>query len=319
MGTSYIQKSKPLKMPTVTTTITSAAASGTCTTVTTTEATPDSSSSHPNVAFVGSCLAAWGRGELTTAEGCRQWITEDAVWSFVNAAAFTNTDIIRDYIGPAGLAEGCNNIASHGIDLGDPATWKFAANEDYVDVRIPNHSFGLTSTGKYTPADGTPAGYHFVTFSVNGSGDKLTGCHHNVPVGLNDCFDSPLSLVESMIGAWGAGELMDNAKLTKYFSADSVIDGGSSTAPGFQQYDFGGFQRHLTEMALYDFNDMTWDFYPCPFGVTAIWTISSLSRKDTGKATPPTKGINLFTVEGGKITKAQIIFNTIADVEALWA
>ena len=54
-----------------------------------------------------------------------------------------------------------------------------------------------------------------------------------------------------MIGAWGAGELMDNAKLTKYFSADSVVDAGSSTAPGFQKYDFDGFQRHLTEMALY--------------------------------------------------------------------
>ena len=69
----------------------------------------------------------------------------------------------------------------------------------------------------------------------------------------------------------------------------------------------------------YDFNDMTWEFLPCAFGVTAVWTISSLSRKDTGKATAPMKGINLFTVEGGKILKAQIIQSNIADIEALWA
>jgi hypothetical protein len=71
--------------------------------------------------------------------------------------------------------------------------------------------------------------------------------------------------------------------------------------------------------AQYDMNDMTWDVYPAPGGAIGEWTVGSMVVKATGQATGPMCGINRFTVDGGKITKVNIVLSAddTAQLEAL--
>jgi hypothetical protein len=66
---------------------------------------------------------------------------------------------------------------------------------------------------------------------------------------------------------------------------------------------------------------MNWEVYTAPGGAIGEWTVSSLVRLATGKATGPLSGFNRFTLNGGKITKVSIVFSADdnAQIEALFA
>jgi len=292
-------------MPTVTTTVTSACASGAVTTQTTTEATPDTGAALTNAAskLCEEMVNVWFTGKLPGRVG--------EFWS-PTCKVEAGPGVVTgwgDYSNHSGLVDWFKDL--EGYNFHD-MNWTFyprpgGAVGEWTCSSLENKTTGKKTKKPFTGvnlfdvgADGLITGLRLVldhTENINTNGDDL-------------------SLVEGMITCWGTGNLF--AERNTWFPANFVLDGGNSTAPGFQQYTYATIETHLTEMDLYNFNDMKWDFYKSNTGVTAVWSVSSLSRKDNGKATGPLKGVNLFTVEGGKISKTEIVFNDIAQVEALF-
>jgi len=280
-----------LAMPTLTTTVTSACASGTTTTVTTTEATPDSGATHPNVVKIRAALGAWGAGELQTAEGCAKWMTPDCKWTFANAASFTNTDIIKTYTGPAGVAEWCNNNLA--IDWGPigagPDAWQFAGGDGFVTATIPNQRFGVHATGKYTTADGD----YMCTFYYPNGSEKCAGCHHQFPVSLNDCFaGGALNKAEAMLAGWAAGELLTADGCAKYVTPDCKWTFANAAA--FSNTDIiktytgaDGLAEWCNANQDIDFGPLEWIWAVNDDFITGTITNPKMGIRSTGKYTAP--------------------------------
>jgi len=222
-------------MSTVTTTITSAAACGKTTTVTTTEASPDAAQATV-VTKTKKALGMWVAGKLATLEGCQEMATSDCKWSFSNAKYFTNTDVIHDYHGPAGVHKWVQNMIDVGLDFGNPDTWLFAADEnnEFCSATIPNPSFGVTTTGKYTEKEGD---FVCVFYFPNGS-DKLAGVHHHLPVSLNDCFvnNGVVAKTKLALDSWVAGNL-------------STLEGCEALATSDCKWSFAN-EKHFTNTAI---------------------------------------------------------------------
>jgi len=289
-------------MPTVTTTVTSACASGVTTTQTTTEATPDGGSpSNSASAMVEEMVGSWAQGQLKS--------TYKKFWS-PSVQIDAGPGKVRGWgkYNFGNFEEWITDLEQYNFN---GMNWTFYPRPGGAVGEWTVDSLEHKATGRKSAAF---TGVNL--FDVDASG-MITGLRLIFDFSAVEAvFSSDVLLCEEMIGVWGSGKLYDQR--TKYFTDDFTHDAGSSSAPGWGQYTMATLDKHLEDLELYEFKDITWDFFPLPGGCGAEWTVSGLGLLSNGKSTGPMSGTNKFTVAGGKITSIRIQNNKIKEVEALF-
>jgi len=290
-------------MPTITTTVTSACASGAVTTQTTTEATPDTGAPTNSASeTVAAMIGEWGAGTLPQSYP-KYWSPSVTIhagpgkvtgWGSYTFDTFAGwLDILTRY--------NFNDMTSAFYPRQGGAVWEWSVS-----------SLERKSDGKKCK------GFHAVNLFDLDANNMITDLKLIFDFSIvEEAFSDSAGHCEAMVGAWAQGKLFETRKT--WFAESLEVDAGSSTkAPGFKQYTMATFENWTSDMEVYDFHDMSWTFFPSPTGAVGVWTVSSLSRKETGKGTGPMKGVNHFTMEDGKITKVEILNSKIGEVEALF-
>ena len=96
---------------------------------------------------------------------------------------------------------------------------------------------------------------------------------------LDELFADDVLTLEAGVGAWAEGKLA--ADKAKFFAPGCTILAGPGNVSGFKTYTYDTIGAWETELAAYDFKDMTWSFYQAPGGAIGEWTVSSLVHKVT--------------------------------------
>lgn len=295
-------------MPTITTTITSAEATGAVTTVTTTEATPEAASTtSPASELFAAQIAEWGAGTLNANKA--KFFTPDCKidGGSRKIRAWGDSSFGVDC---SKLGEWLDALATYEFN---GMTWEFSA--------IPGGAVGhWTMTSLVHKASGRKTGAisGVNTQMFNGSVFTTLRIESSHMAQLDELFADDVLTLEAGVGAWAEGKLA--ADKAKFFAPGCTILAGPGNVSGFKTYTYDTIGAWETELAAYDFKDMTWSFYQAPGGAIGEWTVSSLVHKATGRATGPIKCANRCQYnDQNRITHMQLLMSNQHEVERVFA
>jgi len=118
-----------------------------------------------------------------------------------------------------------------------------------------------------------------------------------------------------MINSWYQGKL--TAEKLNWWHPDVKVNFGGIATPGYGHYTMATFDAWIGDLALYNLNDMEWEYSPFDGGCIGEWRVSSVEVKTTGAKTGPIRAMNKFFMKDGLITEMELVTSGLGQLEEL--